>query len=126
MIREMIRIIDWVLALPEALEHQLWADVQQFEEEKHMRYVSSFERIATRRGMEKGIEKGMEKGMEKGISRGQAVLLGRQLIRRFGPLPAWVETRLNEAEPAQLETWALRVLEAESLEAVFEGTDSEH
>ena len=111
-ILELFRFIDWVLALPEALEHQLWAEVQQFEEERRMRYVSSFERFATRRGM--------EKGMEKGISRGQAVLLGRQLIRRFGPLPAWVETRLNAAEPAQLETWALRVLEAESLEEVFE------
>ncbi|MCU0808617.1 MAG: hypothetical protein MUC53_12015, partial [Candidatus Contendobacter sp.] len=32
---------DWVLALPEGLENQLWAEVQQFEEEKHMRYVSS-------------------------------------------------------------------------------------
>ena len=72
-----------------------------------MRYVSSFERIATRRGM------------EKGISRGQASLLGRLLTRRFGPLPAWVETRLNEAEPPQLETWALRVLETGSLEEVF-------
>ena len=43
-----------------------------------MRYVSSFERIATQRGM--------EKGMEKGISRGQALLLRRQLTRRFGPV----------------------------------------
>ena len=110
-ILELFRFIDWVLALPEALEHQLWADVQQFEEEKHMRYVSSFERFATRRGMEKGIE--------KGISRGQAGLLAR----RFGPLPAWVEARLNTAEPAQLETWALRVLDATSLEEVFAAGD---
>lgn len=56
------------------------------------------------------------RGMEQGISRGQAALLGRQLSRRFGPLPEWVETRLNEAEPARLETWALRVLEAASLD----------
>ncbi len=30
-----------------------------------------------------------------------------------------METRLNAAEPAQLETWALRVLDATSLEEVF-------
>ena len=67
----------------------------------------SFERIARKRGM------------EQGISRGQAALLRGLLARRFGPLPGWVEGRLNQAEPAQLETWALRVLEAGNLEEVF-------
>lgn len=43
----------------------------------------------------------------------------RLLIRRFGPLPAWVEAKLVGAEPAQLEAWGERVLEAATLEAVF-------
>jgi hypothetical protein len=34
-------------------------------------------------------------------------------------LPDWVEARLAAAEPAQLEIWGERVLEARSLEAVF-------
>lgn len=42
-ILELFRFIDWVLALPEALEQQLWTEMRQFEEEKRMRYVSSFE-----------------------------------------------------------------------------------
>ena len=54
-ILDLLRFVDWVLALPEGLEQQLWAEVQQFEEEKHMRYVSSLERIAIRKGMEKGM-----------------------------------------------------------------------
>lgn len=69
-------MIDWVLALPEGLDDRLWTDVRQFEGEKRMRYVSSFERMARR--------KGMEKGMEKGISQGQIRLLRRLLVRRFG------------------------------------------
>ncbi len=85
-----------------------------------MRYVSSFERIAQQRGMEKGIEKGMEKGMEKGIGQGQIKLLTALLRQRFGEVPEWAAVRLQAAAPAQLETWALRVLEAESLEEVFE------
>jgi hypothetical protein len=44
------------------------------------------------------------------------------LTRRFGPLPDWAEARLNAASPAQLEGWALRVLDADTLEAVFEST----
>jgi hypothetical protein len=46
-------------------------------------------------------------------------LLRRLLIRRFGPLPAWVEAKLAGAEPAQLEGWGERVPEAATLEAVF-------
>ena len=41
------------------------------------------------------------------------------LIRRFGPLPAWAEVKLTGAEPARLEAWAERLLEAATLEAVF-------
>ena len=110
-ILELFRFIDWVLVLPEPLEDRLWAEMQQFEEEKRMRYVSSFERIFTRRGM--------EKGMEKGIGKGQARLLKLQMQQRFGPLPVEAEARLRDAPPEQLEAWALRVLEASSLDEVF-------
>ena len=50
---------------------------------------------------------------------GEARLLRKLLIRRFGPLPAWVEAKLAGAEPARLEVWGERVLEAVTLEAVF-------
>ncbi len=55
----------------------------------------------------------------EGESEGEARLLRKQLIRRFGPLPAWAEAKLAGAEPAQLEVWGERVLEAATLEAVF-------
>jgi hypothetical protein len=35
-------------------------------------------------------------------------------------LPDWVEQRIQQAPPEQLETWAERLLDAESLPAVFE------
>jgi len=81
--------------------------VQQFDEEKRMRYVSSFERIAQR------------KGMEKGIGKGQARLLKLLIQQRFGPLPEAVDARLQTAAPEQLDAWALQVLDAASLEEVF-------
>lgn len=55
----------------------------------------------------------------EGESEGEARLLRKQLIRRFGPLPAWAEAKLAGAEPAQLEAWGEQVLEAAKLEAVF-------
>ena len=118
-ILELFRFIDWVLALPEVLEQQLWTEMQQFEEEKRMRYVSSFERIAQKRGL--------EKGLEQGIGKGQAELVELLLRQRFGALPDWAQARLRQAERAQLEIWALRVLEAGSLEEVFEvGHETPH
>jgi hypothetical protein len=58
-------------------------------------------------------------GRTEGRTEGEVKLLRKQLIRRFGPLPAWAEARLTGAEPAQLEVWGERVLEAATLEAVF-------
>jgi len=46
-------------------------------------------------------------------------MLERQLVRRFGPLPGWAKDRLQAAGVAELEALDLRVLEADSLEAVF-------
>ena len=106
-ILELFRFIDWVLALPEGLEDQLWAEMQQFEEEKQMRYMSSVERI------------GMRKGMEKGMEKGQIKFFNFLLRQRFGELPGWVEARLKHAAPEEVETWGIRVLSAGSLEDVF-------
>lgn len=43
--------IDWLMRLPDDLDQQFWRDVQQYEEEQKMPYVSSVERI----GIEKGL-----------------------------------------------------------------------
>lgn len=43
----------------------------------------------------------------------------RLLIRRFGVLPGWAEAKLAGVEPAQLEAWGERVLEAKTLEDIF-------
>jgi predicted transposase/invertase (TIGR01784 family) len=58
-------------------------------------------------------------GRTEGRTEGEARLLRKLLIRRFGPLPGWAEAKLAGAEPAQLEAWGERVLEAATLEAVF-------
>lgn len=46
-------------------------------------------------------------------------LLERLLALRFGTLPATVSIRLAQAESCQLEIWAQRMLQADSLEQVF-------
>lgn len=71
-------------------------------------------------GIAKGIEQGIEKGIEKGIAQGEAVVLQRQLARRFGPLPTEVVAQIAAASAGELERWCDRVLDAASLDDVFQ------
>lgn len=55
----------------------------------------------------------------EGEAEGELKLLRKQLIRRFGLLPEWVEAKLAAADSAQLEAWGERVLEAATLDEIF-------
>lgn len=66
-----------------------------------------------------GIEKGLEQGLETGRACEARTILSRLLVRRFGPLPAAIESRIQRADIEQLETWADQVLDARSLDELF-------
>jgi predicted transposase/invertase (TIGR01784 family) len=68
-----------------------------------------------------GMQKGLAQGLQQGLQQGGSHLLLQQLRHRFGPdLPAWVEPRLQSANPEQLERWGLALLTANTLAEVFE------
>ena len=70
-------------------------------------------------GVQQGIQQGMARGVAQGKTQGEQTLLLRQLHRRFGELPEATRQRLEQASTDELETWADRVLDADSLEQVF-------
>ena len=49
--------MDWVLTLPESLEIRYNEEIQQFEEEHGVTYITSFERIGIQKGMQQGIHR---------------------------------------------------------------------
>jgi hypothetical protein len=55
------------------------------------------------------------------VKSGEVQLLERQLRKRFGELPGWVSQRLHDARPEQLERWSEQLLDADNLNAVFDG-----
>ena len=65
-------------------------------------------------------EEWKEQGLQQGLQQGELLLLKRQLTRRFGVLPPWVEARLAQADRAQLEQWAEVILDAKTLKEVFQ------
>jgi len=62
----------------------------------------------------------VQKAREQGIERGERTLLLRQLGRRFGELPPEATERLGRASSPELETWTERVLDAATLDEVFD------
>jgi flagellar biosynthesis/type III secretory pathway protein FliH len=71
-------------------------------------------------GIEQGIQQGIQEGIQKGIAQGEALVLMRQMRQRFGELPYWAEERLARAGRNDLEQWAERILEARTLEEIFD------
>jgi len=67
-----------------------------------------------------GLEKGLEKGREEGRRQEAISMLTRFLSKRFGPLDEVTQERLQKAEVEQLEAWSDRVLDAESIDEVFQ------
>jgi len=80
-----------------------------------MRYVTSVERLANKRGLQQGVQQ----GVQLGVQLGESLIIERLLAKRFGALPEEVSRRLTLATADQLETWAMRLLDAPTLEAVF-------
>ena len=65
------------------------------------------------------VQAAREEGMRRGRVDGERSLLQRQLLRRFGALTPEISERVSEASAADLETWGDRVLDADTLEDVF-------
>jgi hypothetical protein len=86
----LFHFIDWLLQLPPDLEQVYWHEVQQYEEEQRMSYITSIERI----GIEKGREEGREEGIRAGLLQGVEVILSL----RFGLAGQALSTRIQQLE----------------------------
>ena len=64
-------------------------------------------------------ERLLNEGMQKGRQEGKQDILLRLLTRRFGPLDATTEHRLQSASVADLERWTDNILDARTLDEVF-------
>jgi hypothetical protein len=55
-VRELLRVIDWLMELPKDLKIELSEQVTRYQREKHMPFIDMFEEIAMERALAKGIE----------------------------------------------------------------------
>ena len=107
----LFQIMDGLLTLPEALDVQFFDQMEESEDPEMMERLNSLQRVRLSREKAASEAEGRQKGF--------AGLLQSQLQRKFGSLPDWARVRIAEANAETLQAWALNVLDAERLEAVF-------
>ncbi len=93
----------------------IYAALTENEQETYRRRYP--EESKTMAGM---IQRARDEGIREGRVDGERTVLERQLRRRFGPLSPAVADRLRKAPVADLEAWAESLLDARSLDAVFD------
>ncbi len=68
---EIVRLflaIDWMMDLPDDLVQAFESDLDEFEEETHVKYVSSIERLGEQRGYQRGEVHGLREGYFENIA----------------------------------------------------------
>lgn len=71
-------------------------------------------------GLQQGLKQGLEQGLERGRLKGERSVVQRLLVLRFGPLPEAALTHLEAADADALALWTERLLDASSLDEVFQ------
>lgn len=107
-----MRVLDWMMALPEELQRSFEEQILFLESEKKMPYMDSWQRH--------GWERGLAEGHEAGLIAGRREILEALLFACFGPLPAEARERIARAAPEELLVWNLRVLDADTLDDIFD------
>jgi hypothetical protein len=77
-----------------------------------MKYIPSFARESYSRGESDGITKGKNAGITE--------VLVDLLTDRFGGVPEWANTKIQDAPSDRLKAWVRNVYRRNSLEEVFE------
>ncbi|MBC2768296.1 hypothetical protein GTU67_00005, partial [Pusillimonas sp. 7-48] len=120
----LLRIIDSLLLLPEELDNDFFNTLTQIEDEQTMAYITSIERIYWQRHIDENkqgwLEEGLSKGEQLGQRHGAANVLQTLLQQKFGTLPDWATDQIHQADTSTLQRWAINVLNAQTLQAVFE------
>lgn len=112
------------LAMTDSILRDAKAALERLSEDPDARVLAQMRDMALRaHQMELATvrSEGEAEGKAQGKAQGYAELLLRLLAQKFGAVPASVSERVERATAPELQRWADRVLEAPSLDAVFDG-----
>ena len=64
-------------------------------------------------------KRGLQEGRQEGRQEGERNILRRQLEKRFGVIPEWVDQRLSGLSEPEIEEFGVRLLDAHSLKELL-------
>ncbi len=109
-IAKLYRLIDWLIRLPEELEVEFRRELIEYEDQQHMPYITSIERL----GREEGRQEGREEGRREGLIAARQRAVWDALEIRFGSVPEslrhTIETIRDEARLRTLYQAAIRAV----------------
>jgi predicted transposase YdaD len=70
-------------------------------------------------GRREGRQEGRQEGLQEGRQEGRLEMLRHQLEKRFGPIPASIDSRLSTLSAAELDSIAVRLFDVAKLEELF-------
>ncbi|WP_020473109.1 RpnC/YadD family protein [Zavarzinella formosa] len=98
-VREMYKVIDWFLELPQEQTLTFDTTLRDMERELKMPYVSSIERAGIEKGLAEGRQLGMTEGKQLGMTEGKQGALAVALVIKFGePGRHFAERHLKSAD----------------------------
>lgn len=109
-VRQLFRLIDWLMELPTELQDGFRQELHKFEEERHMPYITSVERLAKKEGRQEGRQEGARAELLGTIRAGLKDKFGSAGVRLM------VKVRAISELP-RLRTLARVLIKAESLQA---------
>jgi len=115
-VREIFTLIDWMMHLRDDLAERFKIELEQFEEERKMPYVTSVERIAK--------AEGKAEGEAKGKAEGAAEVILAVLRRGCGRLPKKLQDRIHGLPLEDLEKVQRRMFEFEKAGDVTDWLDA--
>lgn len=115
-ILNLYHFIDWVMHLPSALEQAFSEELNQYEQEVNMKYVTSIERLGIKQGRQEGILEGRQEGRQEEAER----LLLRLLHRRFGDLSPEIQARVKGLSVEKLEQLMDVAIDVDSVEQLVD------
>jgi hypothetical protein len=104
-VRELFRLLDWMVQLPQELEQRFHEEIERFEEERRMPYVTSIERLALQRGLEEGGRKVLVEEITQALET-RFGAAGKRLVPKVRAL-----TALDKLRALNRVAWAAETLE---------------
>ena len=97
-VRKLFRLIDWFMQLPPEVETRFQHDLEEYEEQHHMPYVTAIERMAEARGKAEGEARGKAEGEARGriLSKIETLLLA--IETRFGAVGSEMTKAIQSIE----------------------------